>query len=142
MARSVAASPSFARWSRWAIAAVARSVYGERYVSSPMRHRIAGPVSEGGRLQVQYGFRTAAGWSDLYIECEGKPARPAPGSLEQFITEHYWGYAMQPRGGSVEYRVEHEPWRVWRAVQSRFEGECASLYGDSFAAYLHAQPDS
>src|SRR5215831_8133503 len=44
---------------RWAIAAVARSVYGERYVALPMRHRISGPVSEGGRTTVKYAWRVA-----------------------------------------------------------------------------------
>src|SRR5262249_61320330 len=36
---------------RRAIAAVANAVYHEHYAALPMRHRIAGPVSEGGRIE-------------------------------------------------------------------------------------------
>ena len=95
-----------------------------------------------GRRQVRYGFRLNGRWSDLHLECEGKPARPAEGSLEQFITDHYWGYTAQPDGATLEYRVEHEPWRVWRAAQARFDGDCDSLYGPDLAACLKSAPDS
>jgi hypothetical protein len=127
---------------RWAIAALARAVYGERYLALPMRHRIAGPVSEGGRTTVEYGWRVDGRWAELHLECEGKPKRPAEGSLEQFITEHYWGYAAQPRGGTVEYRVEHEPWRVWHSAQAKFVGDCVPLYGTELARCLAPVPDS
>jgi uncharacterized protein YqjF (DUF2071 family) len=126
---------------RWAIAAVARAVYGERYVALAMRHRIAGPVSEGGRTTVEYGWRVEGRWAQIHVECEGKPARPAAGSIEQFIAEQYWGYAMKPQGGTIEYRVEHEPWRVWRTAVARFDGDCALLYGAELAARLKATPD-
>lgn len=119
---------------RWAVAAVARAVYREKYVALAMRHRIAGPVSEGGRREVQYGWRVEGKWASLNVDCEGYPARVSEGSLEQFITEHYWGYAAQPDGGTVEYRVEHEPWRVWRATRARFEGDCAFLAEGSTVA--------
>jgi uncharacterized protein YqjF (DUF2071 family) len=127
---------------RWAIAATARATYNEPYVALPMRHRIAGPVSEGGRTTVEYGWRVGGSWAEIKMACEGKPTRPAEGSLEQFITEHYWGYTAQRDGGTIEYRVGHEPWRVWRAAQVTFQGDCASLYGAELAARLRAQPDS
>jgi hypothetical protein len=37
----------------------------------------------------------------------GAPEEAAPGSEEEFITEHYWGYTRQRDGGTIEYRVEH-----------------------------------
>jgi uncharacterized protein YqjF (DUF2071 family) len=127
---------------RWAIAAVARAIYREKYVALPMRHRIAGPVSEGGRREIEYGWRASGQWAQIRVSCEGNPARPAEGSLEQFITEHYWGYTAQPDGGTIEYRVEHEPWRVWRAAKASFEGDCSSLYGAELARVLTCPPDS
>jgi uncharacterized protein len=78
----------------------------------PMRHRIAGPASEGRRREVRYSWRAAGKWATLGLECEGKPGRPAEGSLEQFITEHYWGYTRQRDKAIIEYRVEREPWRL------------------------------
>lgn len=127
---------------RWAIAAMARATYNEPYAALPMRHRIAGPVSEGGRTTVEYGWRVEGRWAEIKMACEGKPVRPAEGSLEQFITEHYWGYTAQRDGGAIEYRVGHEPWRVWRAAQVNFTGDCVALYGAEFAARLRDEPDS
>jgi len=67
---------------------------------------------------------------------------PAEGSAEQFIAEHYWGYSAQPDGGTLEYQVEHVPWRVWRATSARFEGDPTELYGRELAACLKGTPDS
>lgn len=127
---------------RYAIAAVARVVYHENYVSLPMSHRIIEPVSEHGRVQAEYRWRHRGKWSSIRVEASGRPAVPAPGSLEEFITEHYWGYASQPGGGCLEYQVAHEKWRVWTANPAGFEGEMSALYGPKLAACLNRPPDS
>jgi uncharacterized protein YqjF (DUF2071 family) len=127
---------------RYAIAKVAQMVYGERYVALPMRHRVAGPTSEGGRVRAEYGWRSGGRWNTLRMEAEGRPARPPEGSLQQFLTEHYWGYARQRDGHTVEYQVTHDPWRVWTATSASFEGDCAALYGKDLAACLARPADS
>ncbi|HEY2015623.1 MAG TPA: DUF2071 domain-containing protein [Bryobacteraceae bacterium] len=127
---------------RYAVAKVARVVYRENYISLPMDHRIVEPVSPSGRVQAEYRWRYRGGWNSLRVECDGVPALAAEGSLEQFITEHYWGYAAQPGGGCVEYQVEHERWRVWRANVAEFAGDPSGLYGPQLAACLKRAPDS
>jgi hypothetical protein len=72
----------------------------------------------------------------------GKPEPAREGSHEQFITEHYWGYAAQRGGGSVEYRVTHPAWRVWSATRAEFDGDAADLYGENLAAVLKGAPAS
>src|SRR6266700_4972939 len=77
---------------RWAIAAVARAIYNERYVALPMNHRIeAGETS----LSVEYGWNSGVGWNGLSMQAEGNPELPKPDSEERFISEHYWGYSNQ-----------------------------------------------
>ena len=127
---------------RFAIAKVAQLVYGERYFAMPMRHRVSGPTSEGGRVRVEYSWRTGGQWSTLRMEAEGRLAPAPQGSLQQFITEHYWGYAQQRDGRAVEYQVMHEPWRVWTATQAAFEGDASALYGPALADVLQRKPDS
>jgi hypothetical protein len=71
------------------------------------------------------------------------PSAPAPeGSEAEFITEHYWGYARQRDGGTVEYQVEHPRWRVWRAESATLDCDVAALYGPAFAECLSAPPRS
>ena len=69
-------------------------------------------------------------------------AYAAEGSVEQFITEHYWGYSAQRDGGCVEYHVSHVPWRVWRSATAAFEGDAESLYGSELGRVLRRAPDS
>ncbi len=120
---------------RRAIAAVARSLYGERYTALPMRHDI-------GPAQVAYAWRYRGRWHQLALCPVGDPGALVPGSAEAFITEHYWGYASQRRGGTVEYRVEHPPWRVSQATGATFTCDVASLYGPAFAGALAGPPHS
>ena len=125
---------------RRAIAWVAHTFYNENYVALPMAHEIR-TVGESG-LAVAYRWGTAIGWNTIRLEAQGKAELATEGSEEQFITEHYWGYAAQPDGGCVEYRVTHPAWKVWSARSADFEGDAEGLYGKEFAAVLSGQPSS
>lgn len=124
---------------RWAIAAVARGVYNERYVAQPMRH-VVSLTEQGG--YAEYGWRLPGGWQRLGVEVSGAPQPIADGSEAEFITEHYWGYASQRDGGTVEYRVEHPRWRVWQADVFHFDCDIVTQYGPQFAEPLSGVPTS
>jgi len=126
---------------RAAIALVARLVYHENYCCYPMRHRVS-PNGAGAGIRAEYEWRFGGKWMGLRAEGAVEPALPADGSMEQFITEHYWGYARQRDGGTVEYRVTHPQWRVWRGAKSAFSGDGAAMYGAEFGAALARPPDS
>ena len=127
---------------RWAIARVAQTVFNENYISLPMRHQIAEPVSEFGRVKAEYSWRMEGRWCAIRTECSGRPAYPRDGSLEQFITEHYWGYTAQRNGATLEYQVEHDRWRMWSAEAAKFDGDVAGLYGAGLSEILQRPPDS
>lgn len=121
---------------RRAIAWVARNVYNENYVALPMEHEVALPGT------ARYGWRSNGDAYRLRATVAGEPTLPAPGSEEEFIAEHYWGYAAQPDGSTVEYRVEHPPWRVWRATSSDFAGPASRFYGPELAEVISGPPSS
>ncbi len=125
---------------RRAIAAVARAVYGERYVALPMRHAVEGAVE--GATAVRYEWRRGGAWEGLSAEFSAAPALPADDSEETFITEHYWGYSRQRDGGTVEYQVEHPRWRVRSADRASLDCDVAALYGPGFVEALSAAPTS
>jgi uncharacterized protein YqjF (DUF2071 family) len=120
---------------RWAIAFVARRVYGEPYTALPMRHQMSVEAASG-ETTVSYEWRRGGRWEGVRASYIGAPAVPADDAEETFITEHYWGYTRRRDGATVEYQVEHPRWRVWRAVQASFECDVASLYGPDFAGAL------
>jgi uncharacterized protein YqjF (DUF2071 family) len=123
-----------------AVAAVARLAYGERYVALPMRHAIAARVDPP-RQAFDYAWRFGGRWHRLWATTRGSSRHVEPGSEEEFITEHYWGYAAR-RGGSVEYAVEHPRWRVWPAAEAGLDADVAANYGPAFVAALSGAPTS
>lgn len=123
---------------RRAIAALARLLYGEPYSAFPMTHAIEHDV---GQLRCRYEWQRDGQREFITAAASGEPQPIKPGSLEEFITEHYWGYTA--RGGRcTQYRVEHPPWRVWRATEARLEADIISLYGPGFVAALSIPPAS
>jgi len=129
---------------RRAIATTARLLYGENYTCLPMRHRV-----ETDELGKTFAYQWKIDekkidekWCGLSARTLGSPAHPREGSLEQFITEHYWGYSSRRTGGCLEYHVEHAPWQVWATTAAGFEGDAGALYGSRLATVLQRDPDS
>ena len=127
-----------------AIALVARLAYNEAYSSVPMSHEISrgsghlgvdapdrlAPLLPGDR--VSYGFRQRGSepeWGEVSATIAGPAAPLQPGSHAEFIAEHYWGYARQRDGGTVEYEVEHPPWQSHPVSASSLTGDLRRLYG-------------
>ncbi len=124
---------------RRAVAQLARKVYGENYVRLPMRHSIG---ADGNGMSISYEFRLAGAWCRLHGRSAAVPQPVPDGSLEQFITEHYWGYCGRRGGGAVEYHVTHPPWDVAPAGDAGFEGDAAGLYGAELGKVIRRPPDS
>jgi len=124
------------------IAAVARTVYSENYVAMPMSHRVDIADATDASGEVEYGWRTGGRWNRLRLKTSGGSAALRPGSQEEFITEHYWGYARQRDGRTVEYQVEHPPWRVWQTSEAVLECDVGEVYGDRFVEPLSSKPAS
>ncbi|MGA7630864.1 MAG: DUF2071 domain-containing protein [Terriglobales bacterium] len=126
--------------SRRAIAFVARVFYNENYVAAPMAHEILS--ADDNSLSLAYRWRSEKRWDSIKVETEGNPELPAEGSVEQFITEHYWGYAAQRDGGCVEYRVTHPAWKVWQVRRGEFDGDAENFYGKEMAVVLAGRPQT
>jgi uncharacterized protein YqjF (DUF2071 family) len=124
------------------VAWVARTFYNENYWAVPMRSRIELPrlpaKCEGA---VAYEWFSDGRWQGLRAGISGEPQAVAAGSEEEFITEHYWGYARQRDQATVEYGVEHPPWRVWKGT-AQLEWDPACLYGPGFVDCLTKPPSS
>lgn len=126
---------------RYAVAAIARFAFNENYSCVAMSHRIE-PRAEGGAVEAEYAWGSGPDRCVMRIETEGPSFLPVDGSVGQFITEHYWGYAAQPRGGCLEYEVQHARWRIKSAKRAEFSGNLAGLYGVEMAQALMRNPDS
>ncbi|MDQ3625451.1 MAG: DUF2071 domain-containing protein [Verrucomicrobiota bacterium] len=122
-----------------AIAITARLFYNEPYVAMPMSHE-APPGGAAGDLSFRWRHRGR--WHSIAARTRGEPGPMPPGSEQEFIFEHYWGYSRQRDGGTVEYQVEHPRWRVWPVENATFECDVASIYGSPFVNALSLPPRS
>ena len=84
-----------------AIAWTARLLYGEKYVHLPMQHQLE--YRAGIPSLVEYRWRHRGRWQRLGVKPLGSAQPMEPGSEEEFIAEHYWGYAGR-RSGTVDTR--------------------------------------
>jgi uncharacterized protein YqjF (DUF2071 family) len=126
---------------RRTIAWTARTLYNENYVAVPMWHDLQrGP--DGVVKIVAYKWAFGGRENHLELAVTGEPNVVKEGSNQEFITEHYWGYARQRDGGTVEYQVEHPRWLVWAAESSGLECDVEGLYGKDFVDVLQRPPSS
>lgn len=116
---------------KWLVSLVARWFYNENYVTMPMRHRIESGLAE-------YEWWHGSRWNGLSLRVDAKAQSLGAGSEEEFIAEHYWAYTKQPDGSTIEYQVEHPPWRVCLA---RYDCDVKAIYGQEFVQFLR-EPSS
>lgn len=110
---------------------VANTFFGENYEDWPMDHAIQPP-------HYRYSWGPEREWS-FDAEVTQPLCIPAPGSLEEFITEHYWGYARSPKG-TTEYQVQHPQWPCVKTEQFEINLDFAACYGPEFALLNTLKP--
>jgi uncharacterized protein YqjF (DUF2071 family) len=129
------------------IALVANRVYNENYVCRPMRSELSrkgSTLAVGDRVAYGWQSRGPMGrrWNTLAARVAATPQFPPPGSLDEFIVEHYWGYVRGRDGRTREYRVAHDPWRVAGADEVSWDCDVAANYHTPLAKYLTSPPTS
>lgn len=119
-----------------AVSWVANTLFRERYICLPMS---CTPPAE---QQVKYAWRYNRRWNFLAVEFAA-PALPLqPGSQEEFITGHFWGYAKAGDNRTNEYQVAHPRWDIYPVIRYSIECDFTGLYGPNFADLANRQPQS
>ncbi|OWY20700.1 DUF2071 domain-containing protein [Sphingobacteriales bacterium UPWRP_1] len=124
---------------RMAIALTARWVYNEPYISLPMQHSI---LLKDSNLLVEYRWKFNKEWNFIKVRAEAAPHPLQAGTLEEFITEHYWGFNRQKNGNTMAYRVAHPQWQIFGVHAHEVHCNVAQLYGKQFEPYLQTTPAS
>jgi len=122
------------------IVLIANNLYKEHYRALPMRHAMI-PVGYD-ETQVLYEWKLNGKWNKLGATISNRFENIQPGSPEEFIFEHYWGYNTVGTQKTMQYQVEHISWRVSAVKDAVFEADIAELYGEKFVPYLSVKPYS
>jgi len=124
---------------RRALQFVASTFYGEPYATAPMRHEWK-QSADG--FAVKYGWKMGRRWHELGANASSQARPVAPGSEEEFITEHYWGYTARRGGWTSEYEVVHPRWDVYPIESHAVDVDFSSVYGERFACLNELEPHS
>jgi|SRR5690606_22305422 len=120
---------------RWAIAFVARTLYGEPYEAAKMWNK-----NDAGK--VEYGALNFKGVNTFKTTRGDRLGVPAKGSHEEFIIEHYWGYTKRGELRTDEYKVEHPKWEIYSNRHVKIKVNFAGWYGKEFYHLRHQKPYS
>ena len=121
------------------ISFIANTIYGENYATLPMRHSLE---HKPNGLEVSYNWKMGREWNYIKVLAERDPVTISEGSIEEFITEHYWGYTFIDDTCSGSYEVQHPRWKVHNVKQYEIVCHAEKLYGASFAEALRQEPTS
>lgn len=124
-----------------AIVFFANNLYNEHYRNLPMRHS-AKPSVINGYTDYCYEWKLNAKWNKLGASISNHSVPIEPGSAEEFIFEHYWGYNRINDKQTIEYQVEHITWRINEVLHPVFDADITGLYGKEFEPYLSVTPYS
>jgi uncharacterized protein len=121
-----------------ALSYIANWLYGERYITLPMTHAW---IENESRKVIQYRWRSSQ-WNEISVTASANASDIQPGSEEEFILEHYWGYTKISDRKTFEYKVEHPRWQVYQVESFNIDVDFKSLYGMEFNFLRFEQPES
>jgi uncharacterized protein YqjF (DUF2071 family) len=122
------------------IALIANNLYKEHYQAMPMRSSVI--LTGDDHTQFLYEWKFKGKWNKLGATANNQLVDIEPGSAEEFIFEHYWGYNKLSSFTTMEYQVEHISWQTGHVSDHIFEADVAGLYGEAFEPYLSKEPVS
>ncbi|HEV8592222.1 MAG TPA: DUF2071 domain-containing protein [Pyrinomonadaceae bacterium] len=120
---------------RAAIAFAARALYDEPYEAVKM-------LNKWDTGKVKYWWAKGKSVNAIKVSRGEKLGVPEPGSHEEFIIEHYWGYTKRSKNRTDEYKVEHPKWELYKTRHPKVCVNFSVCYGSEFAFLRRQKPYS
>ena len=123
------------------VAGMANLFYNEHYSTAKMNHTIS---FENNVLQTTYRWKKKnQDWNSMWLKADTVLQDIHPGSEEEFIFEHYYGYNKLNSKTSIEYSLEHPRWQVYPVKDYKLNCDIEKIYGAAFVPFIeNVQPVS
>lgn len=122
-----------------AVAWLANKLYKEHYIAIPTKNEIA--ITSLSK-NIKYEWKINKAWNHLAVNTAAEKEKMLPGSIEEFIFEHYYGYTKINNHHSQEYKVNHPRWLVNKVNDYSVVCNFTAMYGDDFSFLNNHQPGS
>jgi len=121
------------------VAWLANKLYNEHYISIPTKNHI---MKHTTKKNIRYDWKINKNWNHLALNTMIEQEQMVPGSIEEFIFEHYYGYTKISSQRSQEYKVNHPRWKVNKVIDYSIHCDFTSMYGSEFSFLKNQKPDS
>lgn len=119
-----------------AITFIANVFYDENYESMPTSSTLI-ETNETITVKYQWGRKLS---NNITVIANNTSLPIKEQSEEEFITEHYWGYAKAKNNTTNEYQVEHPRWNIYPVKEYSINCDFEKLYGPPFSILQQAKP--
>ncbi|MEW4925087.1 DUF2071 domain-containing protein [Algibacter sp. 2305UL17-15] len=117
---------------------IANSLYKEHYQTLKMKHLW---MHDEKFKHFEYQWLLNDKWQSVSVKTEKKPSAIVENSVEEFITEHYFGYTKH-HDTTFEYEVEHPIWQHLKVKDLKIDVDFEETYGIDFKFLNHSKPES
>ena len=124
---------------RRALTFIANSIYHEKYTTLPMKHEWD---IKKDLISISYSWKHNQIWNSFSLNADPNPVDIKIHSVEEFITEHYWGYTQLTKKKSTEYGVEHPRWKTYPMKGYDINVLFDKVYNNDFLFLNRQKPDS
>lgn len=121
------------------VAWLANKLYKEHYIAIPTKNTIE---IKSLSKNIRYDWKINKEWNHIAVDVANVKEQMLPGSIEEFIFEHYYGYTKIDEQHSQEYKVNHPRWQVNKLIDYSINCDFQSMYGNDFSFLSDHQPDS
>lgn len=121
------------------VAWLANKLYKEHYIAIPTKNEI--DITTHSK-NIKYQWKINKEWNHIAVNAAKENEAMLPGSVEEFIFEHYYGYTKINEQHSQEYKVNHPRWQVNKVLDHSIHCDFKSMYGNDFSFLSNHQPDS
>ena len=121
------------------VAWLANKLYKEHYIAIPTKNAI--DITTHSK-NIKYQWKINKEWNHIAVNAAKENEAMLPGSVEEFIFEHYYGYTKINEQHSQEYKVNHPRWQVNKVLDHSIHCDFKSMYGNDFSFLSNHQPDS
>lgn len=121
------------------VAVLANRLYKEHYATCKMSHKCESDQAEK-RLDYQWTIHKNSNYIKAIFQNEERAIKP--GSLEEFIYEHYYGFTKVTETETWEYKVNHPRWHVNPLTDIDVKCDFKKIYGSDFSFLNHQAPYS
>jgi hypothetical protein len=116
------------------VAGMANIFYNEHYSTAQMNHTIK---FEHNEVQATYNWKKKdQQWNSMWVKANALLQDIEPGSGEEFIFEHYYGYNALNNKTAIEYSLDHPRWQVYPVKDYKLNCDVRKLYGTVFVPFI------